>query len=148
MKGENMHNQYPRIRELIESKRLSEAESLLDEVSADKRNAEWNFLMGYLHIKLDFYFEAQQFLQTACSMDKDNAEYKDMLYAFQSQTKEFYKKYNIVRKQTDIFGNEEHPINRPFGIFCDFFNDCCDISSTCCGAGDGTNVPSNRKRWQ
>ena len=136
-----MYNQYPRIRELIESKRLSEAESLLDEVSADKRNAEWNFLMGYLHIKLDFYFEAQKYFETACSMDQDNTEYKDMLDAFRGQSKEFYKKYNIARKRTDIHGNEEYGCK-----LCSIFFDCIDIMECCCFVGPDN--PSKRKRWQ
>ena len=140
------HTKYSRIRELIEINRLSDAENSLEGISVDKRDAEWNFLMGYLHIKLDFYFEAQKYLETACSMDQDNTEYKDMLDAFRSQSKEFYKKYNIARKRTDIFGNEEPKSSRPFGIFCDCFNDCCDVSGMCCGAGGGTDGPSRRYR--
>lgn len=127
--------QYARIRELIEGKRLSEAESLLEEIPVNKRDGEWNFLMGFLSLKLGWFLNTQKYLQIACSMEPDNSEYRDMLNDFRSQSDKFYKKYNITRPRTDITGNElpdNSHIPKPFRIICDCFGDGCDMFDECC----------------
>ena len=134
MNNNSGHTKYSRIRELIDRNRISDAENSLEEIHVDRRDAEWYFLMGFVNIKLGYYFDAQKHLQTACSLEPNNVEYMELYGSFQSQSKEFYKKYNIARKRTDIFGHEEHPINRPCGKFCDCYHDCCDVlgSGLCC----------------
>jgi len=67
------------IRNLINMGRYSEAELMIDAVSQSDRNAEWNYLKGVVLTKRGWYIDAQKYLETACYMDPDNAEYKNTL---------------------------------------------------------------------
>ncbi len=67
------------IRNLINMGRYSEAELMIDAVAQSDRNAEWNYLKGVVLTKRGWYIDAQKYLETACYMDPDNAEYKNAL---------------------------------------------------------------------
>ncbi len=67
------------VRNLINMGRYSEAELMIDAVSQSDRNAEWNYLKGVVLIKRGWYIDAQKYLEAACYMDPDNAEYKNAL---------------------------------------------------------------------
>ena len=69
---------FAEVRRRINMNDVSGAESMLRATSSDKRNAEWNYLMGCLFIKKGNYFDAQRYLETACYMDPNNVEYRNM----------------------------------------------------------------------
>lgn len=70
---------FAHIRELINLGRYSEAEIMIDAVAQSDRDAEWNYLKGVVLIKRGWYIDAQKYLEAACYMDPDNAEYKNAL---------------------------------------------------------------------
>ena len=77
--GEAHHsgNPYVAARQFINLRRPNEAEQVLSTVPAEERGAEWHFLMGCVAVNRGHFVDAQQFFDTACGMDPDNAEYRD-----------------------------------------------------------------------
>lgn len=65
------------IRTLINMGQFIQAEAILDTISPDDRNAEWNFLKGVVLARKGWYFDAKKHFDTACYMDPDNAEYRE-----------------------------------------------------------------------
>ena len=73
--GSSGNPRYSQIRRMINSGHLAEAERILNEVEGADRDAEWNFLMGYVFLRKGHYVDAQRFFDIACSMDPYNREY-------------------------------------------------------------------------
>ncbi len=71
-------SRFAEIRNMISSRRFSEAEIRLDSMSAADRNAEWNFLKGCVLAQRGHFFDAQRYIETACYMDPSNMEYRAM----------------------------------------------------------------------
>ena len=94
---------YPRIRELINESRYSEAEISLDSVSRFERDAEWYFLKGVLYTKREWYFDAQKHFETACRLDPSNNEYKNAYYSMKNRASNFYSSggYNTSRQNAN-----------------------------------------------
>jgi len=65
---------YPFIRTLIQSGNLNSAEESLNSMS--QRDAEWNFLMGVISMQKGWHDNAYNHLNTACTQDPFNKEYK------------------------------------------------------------------------
>ena len=81
--------EYIRVRELIQSNRLSEAETMLNSIPSQDRNGEWNFLRGCILERKGWYFDAQKFFEAACYMDPENREYSDALNRIRSTANSF-----------------------------------------------------------
>lgn len=56
---------------------LSGAEAALNSIT--NRNAEWNFLMGIIHLRKGWHDSAYNYINTACRMDPNNFEYRQTL---------------------------------------------------------------------
>lgn len=69
------YSQFPDIRANINSGRIDDAETVLDGVPKDSRNAEWYFLKGQIQQRRGWFDEAYKNYSTACRMDPQNAEY-------------------------------------------------------------------------
>jgi curved DNA-binding protein CbpA len=69
-----------RVRAAINSGDITLAERLLNE--AQEHGAEWSFLMGVVCMRRGWMDEAKQYLQTACRMEPDNAEYRQAMQLF------------------------------------------------------------------
>jgi len=69
-----------RVRMAINSGDITLAERLLNE--AQEQTAEWNFLMGVVCSRRGWMDEAKHYIETACRMEPDNAEYRQALQAF------------------------------------------------------------------
>lgn len=65
---------FTRIRRLISSGRIDEAEILLNGMS--ERNAEWHFLMSLVFYRKGWMQDARNEINTACQMDPYNREYR------------------------------------------------------------------------
>ena len=72
-------SQFADIRRLINQNRLSDAEELLDGISASARTAEWNYLKGVVNYRKGWLDNAVTYLNTACSMEPNNMEYRQAL---------------------------------------------------------------------
>jgi len=86
----NAYTNFPRVRELINGKRFSEAEIVLDAVSQNERTAEWYYLKGVLLSERGWYFDAQKNFETACKFDPSNNEYRDALNYIKNRSNNFY----------------------------------------------------------
>ena len=64
------------VRSLIQSRRLVEAEELLDGTPINQRNAEWYFLKGSVFYARGWLEDAANHFESACRMDPNNAEYR------------------------------------------------------------------------
>ena len=72
-------SQFADIRRLINLNRLSDAEELLDGISASARTAEWNYLKGVVNYRKGWLDNAVSYLNTACTMEPSNMEYRQTL---------------------------------------------------------------------
>lgn len=71
--------QFADIRRLINLNRLADAEELLDGVASGSRGAEWNYLKGIVNYRKGWLDNAVTYLNTACSMEPGNMEYRQAL---------------------------------------------------------------------
>lgn len=120
--GSSSGSQFSDIRNMINSGRVSEAEELLDGVPSDRRDAEWNYLKGYIAYTKGWLDSAVQYFNTACSRDPGNQEYRAALNRL------------MYQRQTG-FGQ---------GSGGEMANSCCDMCATmyclnclCGGMGGG-----------
>ncbi|MCQ2430408.1 MAG: J domain-containing protein [Clostridia bacterium] len=67
---------YAFVRRYINLRRTGDAERLLNEIPKSRRVAEWYFLKGCVSLQHRYYVDAQQYFDTACSMDPENVEYR------------------------------------------------------------------------
>ncbi len=70
---------YNQVRNLINSGNYAQAESILNSISVSMRGAEWQFLMGCVCVQKGWYFDAQNYFQSACAADPTNLEYRNAL---------------------------------------------------------------------
>ncbi len=114
--------EFIRVRELIQTGRLVEAEQMLNTVPIADRNGEWNFLKGCILERRGWYFDAQKFFETACYIDPDNIEYRDAL--------------NKIRNTANSFGGYRTTTYSPRGCSsCDVCTSlmCADCCCECLG---------------
>ncbi len=110
---------YARIRSLIASGRVNEAEVMLDG-QAD-HNAEWHYLKGLCAMYRRRYNDAANFFGEACRLDPGNGEYASM-----------YQRFRGAQQNYGSFS--------PFGGYrecnsCDICSSllCADCFCECCG---------------
>ena len=82
-------SQFSQIRVMINNGDINGAESLLNAVKKDERNAEWYFLKGCVLTRRGYFFDAIKFIDKACSMDSGNQEYKMMRDNLRSQSHQY-----------------------------------------------------------
>lgn len=113
---------YNEIRRYINNGNDRQAETLLNNIPAEERNAEWNFLMGCVCVKRGFFVDAQRFFDTACSMDPYNNEYRAAQERLRSRANGYGGGYN-----TSHNGGGCSSCDVCSGLLC---ADCC---CECCG---------------
>ena len=64
------------VRQLLNLRRIGDAERILAGVAPQDQGAEWHFLMGVVAANKGFFVDAQHYFDTACGMDPENAEYR------------------------------------------------------------------------
>ena len=112
---------FRKIREQINAGNYYEAQSRLENMSQDMRNAEWNYLMGCVKIQGGYYYDAQKYIQTAIYMDPTNAEYKQMLERLKNQTSSFGSGYRAANT-----GGSCTACDMCSGLICaDCICECC-----------------------
>jgi len=75
--SQNMNNFYVQVKMHINSGNIGAAEQMLD--STNDRSAQWYYLKGLVCLRRGWYDQARSYVQTACSMDPGNMEYRDVL---------------------------------------------------------------------
>ena len=79
--GQSQDPAFARIRMLINSGNISQAEAALDEIG--NHSAEWYFLRGAVAYRKGWLDEAMQNYQIACQMEPNNMEYRQALAMMQ-----------------------------------------------------------------
>lgn len=122
------YSDYSKVRELINERRYSEAELILDAVGQNNRGAEWNFLKGCVLIQRGWYYDAQKYLETACYLDPTNIEYKNTLDHIKQSTAGYGQNY----RSNHNIGHS--PCELCTGLICaDCICECCggDLIACC-----------------
>jgi DnaJ-class molecular chaperone len=70
------------IRDLINRRRMKEAETALARMPASARVAEWHYLESLVLMQRGFVNDAMRELEIACSLDPDNVEYQQAKQMF------------------------------------------------------------------
>ena len=73
---------YAQVRQCIASGRIAEAEQLLQAIQ--NRDAEWYYLMGGVCFRKGWFDEAMRHIDRACTMDPNNAEYRQAQHQMRS----------------------------------------------------------------
>ncbi len=84
-------SQFSDVRQRLNAGRLDDAETILDGIHPQMRNAEWNYLKGVIHQRRGWLNEAYKYYQTACSMDPQNPEYAAAFNALNNNARGGYK---------------------------------------------------------
>lgn len=74
--GQSVGGNYPDIRQLIQQRRYTQAEELLDGIPSASRGAEWYYLKGTVLYQKGWLEEAQRHFSQASYLDPNNAEYR------------------------------------------------------------------------
>ena len=69
-------SQFDDIRRLIQNGRLPEAEELLEGVPQQRRDGEWNYLMGTVYYSKGWLDSAINYYTAACRLSPNNMEYR------------------------------------------------------------------------
>jgi len=99
---------FNQVRTLINDGRISEAETLLNRTPVSERTAEWHFLKGVILYRNGWVQDARTEIETACSMDPFNSEYRS-----------FQQRMNS--------GSERSPYGNPVGGS----GENCDVCDIC-----------------
>ena len=108
---------YTQIRQLIRGGQYSQAEVMLDAISAGDRGAEWNFLKGCVLTQRGWFYDAQKYYETACYMDPSNAEYRSALNNIRSSASAYGRGYRTEQNMNGCSG-----CDMCSGLLC---ADCC-----------------------
>lgn len=82
---------------------LGGAEAALN--SINNRNAEWNFLMGIIHLRKGWHDSAYNYINTACRMDPNNFEYRQTLNQLNRTQANYRNTYYGQRNSSDDMCN-------------------------------------------
>ncbi len=112
---------YFRVREYINSNRISDADAVLESVPYNQRGAEWCFLKGCVYIRLGRYYDAIRLLESACRSDPSNREYRQTL--------------ENLRNATSGYGGYASGGNTSDSSNCDLCTTlcCANMLCNCCG---------------
>lgn len=75
--GYGQSSSFAEIRRLINAGQYTAADTALEHVPAEKRDAEWHFLRGCILLRRGWYHDATKYFDTACRMDPYNQEYRN-----------------------------------------------------------------------
>lgn len=106
---------YADIRRTIRAGRLDDAQTILDGIPEERRNAEWYFLKGSVQQRKGWLEEASGNFAAACRLDPSNAEYRA---AFDDMQNSRSGGYRTQRSG----GGRVSPCDVCTGLMC---ADCC-----------------------
>ena len=123
---------YANIRRLINTGDINGAFRLLEEVPYGNRNAEWDFLMGCVEVRLGRFADAMRHMDEACRKEPYNTEYR-------------IGRDNL-RRQAESYGGGYRTAPSGGGC-CSTGDGCCDVCNTllcmdcCCECFGGDCIP-------
>lgn len=118
-------SEFADVRRLISARRLDDAEQILDGVQPFSRNAEWNYLKGYILYQRGWLDEATNYITKAHQLDPYNIEYQKM--------------YDILNNQKGGFNGGYNPAMTGINP-CSICETIC-IADMCCECCGGDLIP-------
>ncbi len=112
-------SQFSDVRQRVNAGRIDDAETILDGIPNNMRNAEWHYLKGVIHQRRGWMNEAYRCYQTACQLDPQNSEYMAAFNALNNNARGGYR--------TSRSSGDDNVCNLCGGLLC---ADCC---CECCG---------------
>jgi len=97
------NNIYQSIRMDLNSGNIPSAEKKLS--SMNTKTAEWNFLMGMVHLKKGWHDSAYTFISNACSQEPNNIEYRRSFNGLNTRTSNYRDNYYGRRGNDSGMGN-------------------------------------------
>lgn len=97
------NNIYQSIRMDLNSGNVPSAEQKL--ASMNTKTAEWNFLMGMVHLKKGWHDSAYNFISTACTQDPNNMEYRRSFNELNNRNSNYRDNYYGRRGNNSDMGN-------------------------------------------
>ena len=94
--GSSNNAKFANIRRNINAGNYVAAESELNAINAGDRGAEWHYLMGCVLMRKGYFVDAQRMINTACSMDPNNAEYRRARDQLNAQANSYGSGYNTT----------------------------------------------------
>lgn len=85
------NSQFYDVREKINSGRIDDAETILDGIPKDMRNAEWYYFKGQIQQRRGWFDEAYKNYATACQKDPNNIEYSNAFNALKNNSNGGYR---------------------------------------------------------
>ncbi len=119
--GSSGSPRYAEIRRNLNQGNVGQAQTLLNNIPIQERNAEWNFLMGNVALRQGAFVDAQHYFDVACSMDPYNREYSAAQQQMRNRANGYGGGYNTSR------GGGCSGCDICSGLMC---ADCC---CECCG---------------
>ncbi|MGN0453126.1 MAG: J domain-containing protein [Ruminococcus sp.] len=111
---------YPDVRNYIRAGRLDDAQVILNGVPADRRDAEWNFLMGLIYYRRGWTDEAYNYFRIAYEKEPQNPEFRQA-----------FDRMNRQRSYTSTEYNKTYPSSNSGCSSCDICSALC-CADTCC----------------
>ncbi len=123
----NSYSQYNDIRSQISNNRIDDAETLLDGIPSNMRDAEWYYLKGTIQYRRGWFAEASKNFEIATSMAPNNQEYRAA-----------YNNINGARRNNSYRRTSSNRNNDCSG--CDI---CCSLlcADSCCECCGGDLIP-------
>lgn len=85
------NSQFGDVREKINCGRIDDAETILDGIPKDIRNAEWYYCKGQIQQRRGWFDEAYRNYSTACRMEPNNIEYSNAFNAINNNSNGGYR---------------------------------------------------------
>lgn len=85
------NSQFGDVREKINCGRIDDAETILDGIPKDMRNAEWYYCKGQIQQRRGWFDEAYRNYSTACRMEPNNIEYSNAFNAINNNSNGGYR---------------------------------------------------------
>lgn len=94
-------SEFADVRRLISANRFDDAEQILDGIQLTSRNAEWNYLKGYILYQRGWLDGATNYIAKAYQLDPYNLEIKSMFDTLNNQNNGAYGGYTPPEKNID-----------------------------------------------
>lgn len=95
------YSQFSDVRQRINNGRIDDAETILDGIPNNMRNAEWHYLKGMIHQRRGWLNEAYRCYQIACKIEPANQEYAAAYNAMQYNANGGYRTTNKSSSDCD-----------------------------------------------
>ena len=91
--GDGKTATYAEIRNMINARRMREAEAALARIPVADRTADWHFLESLVLMQRGYVNDAMRELETACQMDPTNMEYQQAKQMFNQRAAGYGRTY-------------------------------------------------------